>query len=150
MSAVDAGAPGLRLVVRRTIRATTERLFEAWTTPAQLREWWGPADVVCTSADVDLRIGGRFRLANRFASGAIVWIAGEYEVIDPPRQLVYTWFVEPDAGVRERVTVRFESRARATEVIIVHELIAGPRERDSHEHGWVACLDGLETYLSHR
>jgi uncharacterized protein YndB with AHSA1/START domain len=66
----------ITLVVRRTIRATPERLFEAWTEPAQLRRWWGPQDVECLDAQVDLRVGGQYRIANRFPDGRIVWIAG--------------------------------------------------------------------------
>jgi uncharacterized protein YndB with AHSA1/START domain len=51
------------LVVRKTIRASAERLFTAWTDPAQLKLGWGPHGVQCTEAEVDLRIGGRYRIA---------------------------------------------------------------------------------------
>jgi uncharacterized protein YndB with AHSA1/START domain len=71
----------LALVVHRTIRAPVERVFAAWTTPEQLRRWWGPKSVVCSEAEVDLRIGGAFRIANQFPDGNVVWISGEFEQI---------------------------------------------------------------------
>src|SRR5262249_11866527 len=57
------------LVVRRTIRAPVERVFDAWTRPEHLRRWWGPKPVRCTEAEVDLRRGGRYRIANQHPDG---------------------------------------------------------------------------------
>jgi len=139
----------ITLMVRKTIRATPERLFEAWTEPGHLRRWWRPKDVECIDAEVDLRVGGQYRIANRFPDGRVLWIAGEFERIERPSLLVYTWRVEPDAAP-ERVTVRFERRNDATDVVIVHERIASPMIRDQHERGWRECLDGLETFVSGR
>src|SRR6202140_5625228 len=150
--AADQGAPGaaaptVPLIVRRTIRASAARLFEAWTQPAQLQQWRGPEAVDCIDAEVDLRVGGRYRIANRFPDGKILWIAGEFEVIEAPHKLVYTWALEPPSGAPERVTVRFVAQGRATEVIVTHEGIASAPVRDRHERGWQGCLDGLASYL---
>ena len=135
------------LTVRRWIRAPAQRLFDAWTDPLQLMRWWGPRGVVCDNAEVDLRIGGRYRIANRFADGHVVWIAGVFEVIEPPHRLVYSWFVDDQQGVGERVTVRFEPHDAGTEVIVEHERIGDAQARRSHEVGWIGCLDGLESAM---
>lgn len=141
---VPASDPStLHLVVRRMIRATPERLFAAWTRPDQLVRWWGPADVECSGAEVDLRVGGRYRIGNRFPDGKEVWIAGEFEEVSPPRRLVYTWAIGEPPPVPERVTVRFEPRGERTEVIVVHERILDEAARDGHIRGWDGCLDGL-------
>ena len=137
----------LSLEVRRVIRATPDRIFEAWTQPAHLREWWGPRDVTCVDAQIDLRVGGRYRIANQFPDGRIEWIVGEFEVITPPRELVYTWRLESDSQPAERVRVRFEPHADGTEVIVLHERILDPRVRDRHREGWDSCLDGLAEHL---
>jgi uncharacterized protein YndB with AHSA1/START domain len=135
----------ITLVARKTIRATPERLFDAWTQPPHLRLWWGPRGVKCTAAEVDLRVGGQYRIANRFPDGRTVWITGTFELIEPPDCLVYSWHVEPQTD-SERVTVRFERRDESTEVIVLHERIADTRTRDLHERGWRECLDGLEMF----
>ncbi len=136
------------LVVRRTINATADRLFAAWTEPAQIERWWGPQSVTCPGAEIDLRIGGRYRIANSFPDGKIVWIAGVFEQVEPPHKLVYSWRLEASPEAAERVTVRFQARGDVTEVIVTHERIADPAVRDRHEHGWHGCLDGLAAYVA--
>ena len=138
---------GAVLVVRRTIRAAPERLFAAWTEPAQLLRWWGPAGVACVDPEVDLRPGGRYRIGNRFPDGNVVWIAGEFEVVAAPHLLVYSWQLEGTGEAPERVSVRFEARDGGTEVIVTHEKIAGRARRDQHERGWEGCLDGLAAFV---
>jgi uncharacterized protein YndB with AHSA1/START domain len=137
---------GITLVTRRTIRASPTRLFEAWTRPEHLRAWWGPPPVTCSGAEVDLRVGGRYQIANALPDGRTLVIEGEFVVIEPPHRLVYTWRAGEDQV--SRVTVRFEPRGEATEVIVIHEQIPDDRMRDSHEGGWNGCLDGLERYFA--
>ena len=142
------GSQTVSLVVRRTISAPAARVFEAWTQPVHLLKWWGPDPVTCPEAEVDLRVGGRYRIANRFPDGRVLWIVGEFERVTPPHELVYTWRVEPASQASERVTVRFEPRDGATDVIIVHERIPDRAARDRHERGWHGCLDGLAEYVN--
>jgi uncharacterized protein YndB with AHSA1/START domain len=146
----------LTLMVRRTIRASPERLFAAWTEPEQLLRWWGPPQVECAVAEVDLRVGGHYRLANKFPDGSIWWIGGTFETVIPPHLLIYSWQLSPreivaggaaPAQRSERVTVRFEPRGDSTDVTIIHEHIADEAARFSHEQGWHGCLDGLTELL---
>ena len=136
----------LTLVVRRTIRASAERLFAAWTEPSQLKSWWGPGGVRCIGAEVDLRVGGSYRIGNQLPDGSIVWIRGEFETIERPRKLVFSWHLEGEKSAPERVTVQFESAGDATEVIVTHERIASQELRERHEQGWIGCLQGLSRY----
>jgi uncharacterized protein YndB with AHSA1/START domain len=137
----------LTLVVRRRIQAAPERLFAAWTEPRQLRHWWGPEGVVCVDAEVDLRVGGRYRIGNRLPDGRVLWIVGQFEVVEPPHLLTYTWSVEGAGPVTERVTVRFEAAGQSTEVIVTHQRIPSDAVRDEHRRGWEGCLAGLERHV---
>jgi uncharacterized protein YndB with AHSA1/START domain len=144
----DAPAAAATLVVRRRIAASAVELFAAWTQPELLRRWWGPPGAVCTAAEVDLRVGGRYRIANRFGDGTLLWITGVFEHIEPPERLVYTWSLESRAVQAERVSVRFAPLPDgATEVIVTHERIVEESARSGHERGWVGCLEGLARYL---
>lgn len=143
-----AGRAERPLVVRRTIRATPERLFAAWTTPAQLQQWWGPEGVECVGPAVDLRVGGAYRIGNRLPDGTVLWIGGVFEAIEPPRRLTYTWHIEGSPGGEERVTVRFEPQGVVTDVVVTHERIADEAARKQHQAGWVGCLDGLAAYVA--
>jgi uncharacterized protein YndB with AHSA1/START domain len=140
--------PGtLGVVVRRVIAASPGRLFAAWTTAAQLQAWWGPRGVRCTGAQVDARVGGAYRIDNQLPDGAVLSIVGEFLVVDPPRELVFTWRLHPGDAGPEQVTVRFEPCATGTEVVVVHERIATPQARDQHADGWRGCLAGLEGHI---
>jgi uncharacterized protein YndB with AHSA1/START domain len=134
------------LVVRRRINATPEKLFAAWTQPALLVRWWGPQGVACPAAEINLRVGGSYRIANQFPDGRVIWIAGVFEVIEPPHRLTYTWKLESGNEPVERVTVCFEAHGRATEVVVTHERIPDEAARISHERGWNGCLDSLVMY----
>lgn len=139
---------GITLVVRRLIRASAERIFDAWTLPEHLRAWWGPRPVTCSGAEVDLRVGGRYRIANAIPDGTTVLIEGEFRTIERPHRLVYTWRMGGESGETSLVTVRFEDRGEATEVVIVHEQVPSEAARVSHEGGWNGCLDGLASFLT--
>lgn len=139
---------GLGLVVRHTVRASAAHAFACWTEAHRLARWWGPAGVTCTGAEIDLRVGGRYRIGNRFADGREVWIVGIFERIEPPHRLVFSWRLEPGPDLDERVTVRFEPRGDATEIVVVHERIASGEARASHEAGWQGCLEGLGRFVT--
>ncbi len=136
---------GLHLVARRHIAATPEEVFAAWTEPEQLKRWWGPAGITCPEAEIDLREGGRYRIADRDAEGRVLWIGGVFERVEAPHRLVYTWAREPvtEATERSRVTVRFTARGEGTEVVVVHERLLTEASRERHARGWAGCLDGL-------
>jgi uncharacterized protein YndB with AHSA1/START domain len=138
----------LALVVRRTIHASPERLFDVWTRAEHLLVWWGPRPVTCSGAEVDLRIGGHFRIDNALPDGNTVTIEGTFREIERPHRLVYTWRMGHGSSEESLVTVRFEARgAGSTEVIVVHENVPSEAARQSHEQGWNGCLDGLSTFL---
>jgi uncharacterized protein YndB with AHSA1/START domain len=134
------------LTVKRVIRASPEALFDAWITPHMLRRWWGPEGVHCSEAEVDARPGGRYRIANAFSDGRIVWISGEFETVQRPDLLVFSWSLEGDRHPRERVSVSFNALpgTDGTEVSVFHERVPSRLVRDEHEAGWQGCLDGLE------
>jgi uncharacterized protein YndB with AHSA1/START domain len=128
------------------MRANVERVFEAWTRPEHLLKWWGPRPVTCVEAEVDLREGGAYRIANLFPDGRVLWIFGQFEIVEPPKRLVYTWQTdEKEAALADasRVTVLFEAQAAVTEVIVLHERIDSEATRTGHEQGWNGCLDNL-------
>jgi uncharacterized protein YndB with AHSA1/START domain len=136
------------LVTRLIINASPEILFAAWTEPRQLIQWWGPEDVQCTEVEIDLRVGGAYRIANRLPDGSTLWISGLFDIIEPPHRLSFSWSVEAHTSDVQQVTVTFEPLGTSTEVIVVHDRIASAAIRDSHERGWKGCLAGLAAYIA--
>ena len=140
----------LTLVVRRGIAAPPTPFSPPGPSPRHLLKWWGPRGVTLAAAEIDLRVGGRYRLANQYEDGSVLWIAGVFEVIDRPHRITYTWAHVPaddSASRHTRVTVRFENRDQGTEVIVVHQGIRSARSRRSHRAGWAECLDSLAALI---
>jgi uncharacterized protein YndB with AHSA1/START domain len=133
------------LTVSRMIAATPERIFEAWTNPEAIVQWWGAGGIVCPEAEMDLTFGGNYRIANRTPDGQTMWITGTFSVVEPPTTLAYTWAMEPTGPDTEYSTVRvaFEAQADGTLVTVRHSRIASPEAHETNLVGWQGCLDGL-------
>jgi len=139
------------LQVRRTFQAPRAKVFQAWTEAQALKRWSAPGDFITPLADVDLRVGGRYRIHMQAPDGTLHKVTGTYRVVDPPKKLVYTWFWETKAEDGETlVTVEFHERGRGTEVVLTHELFPNDEARKSHEMGWTACFEKLATLLEGR
>jgi uncharacterized protein YndB with AHSA1/START domain len=130
------------ITITRTVGASPERVFAAWTDVAQLAAWWWP-QLAGTTYDVDARPGGSFRISSP-AIGATV--SGVYSEVDPPRRLVFSWNWEddgePEEVVEDTVVVTFEPEAQSTVVTVAHTSVAHLPEGGA-EQGWNDVLDRL-------
>lgn len=140
------------LQIRRTYAAPRERVFRAWTDPAELKQWWRVSDDQTTPvAEIDLRPGGVYRLGMKSPDAEHAYVcAGTYREVTPPEKLVFTWSWEtPGMGTDETlVTVEFLDRGHSTELVLTHERFPNEESRNQHNHGWNGCLDHLEKCLA--
>ncbi len=154
MNSNNSADQSLSLVVRKIVDGNPDAAFAAWTTPDQIRRWWGPDNVSCPECAVDLRVGGSYKIANRFPDGSTIWISGDFLRIEPPHLIEYTWRIDPGTataqGGDESVTVRFVPRDHQTEIVLVHSRIANRSIQASHNAGWSACLEGLAEFIHAR
>jgi uncharacterized protein YndB with AHSA1/START domain len=137
------------LELRCTFDAPWERVFRAWTDPVMLKQWFRAAPNFTTPiAEVDLRVGGRYRLGMKPPESDQVHIAtGEYRLIQPPEKLVFTWAWEGAAVPETLVTIEFRQIGHQTEITLTHKNFHDPAERDQHNQGWQACLTQLSLIL---
>jgi uncharacterized protein YndB with AHSA1/START domain len=147
MSDVDVETGTVRL--ERTYDATAEAVFDAWTNPEVLRRWWkanpGWNDA---EAEVDLRVGGAYRLAMRDPeAGEDYVVRGTYREISRPDRLVYSWAWEgtgPYAGHESEVAVSFmEQEPGRTTVVIEHAGLLDDSSRAAHRRGWEGVLESF-------
>jgi uncharacterized protein YndB with AHSA1/START domain len=136
------------LEIRRTFNASRERVFAAWTKAEEIQRWSAPGEMTVPSAEVDLRVGGRFRILMQAPDGTQHHATGVYRVIDPPSRLVYTWSWEERPVITDTiVSLEFIERGATTELVLRHELLPSEEERTHHERGWIGCLDKLSTII---
>jgi glutathione S-transferase len=139
------------LRLTRTVAASPQRVFDAWTRPEHLKQWSAPEGYDVTQAEVDLKVGGKYRIEMRSPEGAQHTAVGTYREITSPSKLVYTWSWEdgPDGG-DTLVTVEFLDRDGHTEVVLVHDLFPTDEARADHEQGWTSCLNRLVAVVERR
>jgi len=132
------------------IATDPETVFRAWTEVEHMKCWSPPEGMDIPFIEVDLRVGGAFRLTMRNAEGEEFKAFGEYRVVDPPRRVSYTWDWEnPEFQMGETlIAVDFLSVEGGTEVVMRHELIPTEKFATDHTRGWTSCLNRLERMYS--
>ena len=136
------------LTLRRHFRVSPAKVWRAWTDPQALKHWFGPEEIVDVPlAEVDLRVGGRFRVTMRAADGETHDVSGTYLEVVPERKLVFSWAWRSTPERESRVTVQLEPDAGGCELVLMHEQFFDQAAREAHEHGWSGALVKLENWL---
>jgi uncharacterized protein YndB with AHSA1/START domain len=145
-SSSETETASLRL--QRVFQAPADAVFDAWTSPEVLRRWWAAKPSWrCLSAEVDLRVGGSYRLGMEDPeSGETHIVGGRYTDVERPRRLAYTWRWEGgEENVQSSVAVEFIDQGERTTIVLEHTLLADQESRDGHRSGWLGCLESLQT-----
>jgi uncharacterized protein YndB with AHSA1/START domain len=103
------------IAFERKLSASREEVFDAWTRPERIAEWWDPTGARLVACEVDLRPGSAFRFVNEGHSPPFT---GTYSVIERPSRLVFdalgsvgTVTLEATGDTtRMRVTIRCASK----------------------------------------
>jgi len=123
------------LTLTRTFAAPCAEVYRMWTDPALVAQWWGIAGSTVPLCELDVRVGGAWRIHMRTASGKIYPNGGTYLDVVPQSRLVYS--DEPDPAIAEwsgevpgtiEHTVRFEPRAAGT-LVTLDVLFAAAADR---------------------
>jgi len=157
---VRSATPTKQLVIERTFKAAPERVFAAFTDPDQLTKWWWPNGFTCPAAEVDLRVGGTYRLAMEWPGSIPAeaqyshYMGGEYFEIDPPHRLVMSGrAVNDEQGeiFSTLIEVTFEARDGGTALTMrqsYFEPMPPAEAMAGAEQGWSEQLDKLERLLA--
>ena len=140
----------LSLEIKRFIKAPRDRVYAAWTDPAQLKQWFGPENVQTRELIADARVGGKFRWDLTNAEGEEMTCRGEYRELQPGKKIVFTWQWDDDEVWENHtsvVTVELDDRDGGTELRLTHEQLPNEESRDGHTGGWNSALNKLETFV---
>jgi len=137
------------LILSREYTVAPDKVWRAWTDPQAVKRWWGPGPGEPVSvADLDVRVGGRFRIVFGGADGRAHECTGVYGEVVPGRKLAFTWTWPGTTPERESlVTIEFKAVARGTELVFRHEQLFDEKVRDDHKRGWSESLGKLERFL---
>jgi len=139
------------LQIKRFIKATPDRVYAAWSDPAQIKEWWGPEGVRTRSLVADVRVGGKYRWDLTSPQGEDMSAFGEYRELIPGKKIVFTWKWDDGENWTTHnsiVTVELFDRDGGTELLFKHEQLPSEESRDRHNEGWNSILDRLGKFLN--
>ena len=157
---VRTATPAKQLVIERTLKASPERVFDAFTDPEQLTQWWWPKGFTCPAAQVDLRVGGTYKLAMQWPDAIPTsdqfahYMGGEYFEIDRPHRLLMSGrAVNDDQGelFATLIEVTLEEHHGGTALTMRQSYFdpMPPAEAlGGAEQGWNEQLDKLEQLLA--
>ena len=143
------------LVIRRVVRAKRDRVFEAWSDPEIMKQWFycqeGSAKVTN-----DFRVGGTYEnemthIQKNAEDAActnksnVNLHKGEYLEIIPPEKIVFTW--NSAIVTNSVVTIELKDLGDSTEVWITHDNLETQELKDMHAFGWEGCLENLQTFM---
>jgi uncharacterized protein YndB with AHSA1/START domain len=107
-------------VVTRTFDGPARLVYEAWTKPELLKQWWAPKSMGMSllSCEADVRVGGSYRFVFGY-EGKTMAFFGKYLEVTPPSRLV--WTNEEGESGQAVTTVTFEEKGGKT-LLVLHEL----------------------------
>ncbi|MBV8053447.1 MAG: SRPBCC domain-containing protein [Acidobacteriaceae bacterium] len=136
-----------RVVIRRSMPAPRDVVYQAWIDPEGIREWMCPGDVISAEASLDVRVGGSFRIIMR-TKDRVHEHTGTYKIIDPPKKLAFTWSGLENPSEITLVTVEFLAHGEESELVITHEDFTKRDVAQRYEMGWGTIAQKFATFLS--
>jgi uncharacterized protein YndB with AHSA1/START domain len=139
------------IVITRVFDAPRALVFEAWTDPKHVPQWWGPRGFTTTVQEMDVRPGGVWRYVMHGPDGTDFQNRVVYDEIDKPERLAYTHGSdeEPD---QFRVTVTFAGQGGKTRVTLRMRFASAAARDGTIEFGAVQggnqTLDRLTDHLA--
>ena len=167
ISAAATGTEG-EFVISRTFNAPRELVWQAFTDPERMKQWWGPKGFTVIASKMDLRPGGTYHYGMRAPDGSAMWGKFVYREIVPPQRMVLvncfsdeaggitrhpmspTWplemlstFLFEDEGGRTRLTIKWKPLNASAE-----ETATFAGAHDGMRQGWTGTMDQLDAYLA--
>jgi len=123
---------------RHVIAASADEVFEAWSTPGLVAEWWGPEGFTTRVLELDFKVGGRFAFEMTSPTGSSCVMTGVYRRIDAPELLEFEVHdhcnLDLPNGVAKQeshslVTVELSTSGSGTLVTITHAALNDDYEK---------------------
>ena len=137
------------LTLKRQLKAAPEKVYQAWTQPEQMTLWWGVTPHANKPiAELDLRVGGRFRVQFWSPDGQHHSVSGIYREVVPNRRLVFSWSWQSTPERESQVTIDIKPVNEGSLLTLLHEQFFDQKACDDHGRGWGMALDNLERMLA--
>ncbi|MFC4779115.1 SRPBCC domain-containing protein [Paenibacillus sp. GCM10023252] len=158
------------LEITRVIDAPRELVYEAFTAPEHLLQWWGPEGWEMRVSTFEFRPSGVFHYSQQSPDGHLMWVKFVYHELNAPEKIVYTSAFcdgdgqvvrapfDPNWPLATRTTFTFTEQAGQTLLTMTAEPVE-PTEQEAAtfaasgkmmEEGFGGTFQRLASYLSER
>jgi uncharacterized protein YndB with AHSA1/START domain len=149
--------------IERTFNAPIDLIWAMWTEPEHFANWYGPMGAKIPMAEMDVRVGGRRRIAMAMDTprGPMeMFFVGEYKEVNPKTRLVYTeamadadgnvmtaerMGMPPGAHTETSIVVELEDLGDRTNMVMTHVGVAAD---SPGAQGWSMAIAKLETRVA--
>lgn len=145
------------IVFTRLIEAPRELVWQAWTRAEHVERWWGPPGCENSGCEIDLKVGGTFRLTMHTPDGGVYPCEGRFREVLPPERLV----LEGNDNVGHPcgaglppgalVILTLKEVENATALTLETRFVTQDARRAANEAGysasWPPCLERLNGFL---
>jgi uncharacterized protein YndB with AHSA1/START domain len=155
-------------VISRVLDAPRDLVWQCFTQPERMKQWWGPKGAKILKSQMNLRVGGTYLYGMQTPDGTVMWGKMVYRAITPPERLEFinsfsdeaagltrhpmapTWPLqmlsiftfEEQPGNKTKFTVRWSPYNATPE-----EQATFDAGHASMTGGWSGTLDQFEAYL---
>jgi uncharacterized protein YndB with AHSA1/START domain len=139
----------LEIVTTRKFDAPLELVFDVWTNPEHVRNWFAPFADEVTECSIDLRVGGSYHIVFVTPDGKECSFRGTFLEVEPPTRTVATWLFEgwPDADAVETVELHEKDGVTTLTMTMVFSDQAGRAHMTGENGGQQSSFDKMEDYL---
>jgi uncharacterized protein YndB with AHSA1/START domain len=132
-----------KVVIERLFNAPVKLVWSIWTEPQFIKMWFGSdPDGTVLSANVNLSIGGKYKISFKDSNGTIHTAFGEYLEISEFSKLHCTWEWESEPGHVSEVVVEFNRQGEKTLTTLSHFNL-NPNSLHGYLDGWNSTLDKI-------
>lgn len=146
---MNAYPSALVLELKCLLEGPPPQIFRMMTEPTEVARWWGPQGFSTPEIELDLKVGGGYRLAMQPPVGELFHLSGEFLKIDAPGRLVYSFrWDEPEPDDRETVVMlTLDAVGTATDVSLSQGEFATAARLALHRSGWMESFAKLRALI---
>ena len=147
---------GKEVTITRTFNAPRELVFDVWTDPKHLKEWWGPDHFTNATCEVELHPKGKLYIEMCGPDGTVYPMKGTFLEIRKPEKLVFTAIAFEDAQgntlLEVLTTVNFEDDNGNTKLTVNAKVTKATPEAagpvSGMNEGWNQSIKRLANYIN--
>jgi uncharacterized protein YndB with AHSA1/START domain len=152
----------MEMLIEDVFDASPERVFDAWTDPAKLAEWYAPDGCTVRFKRLEAKTGGRIHFCISSPQFGDNWAIGEYREVTPYTKIVYTLIfadengnpvdpktigMDPEMPRETVVTVTFEEENGKTRMRLRETVSLELAQKTGAYAGWLQMLNKMKGIL---